>query len=509
MRFLRITRSLHVPSTAPPCTLVIFGARGDLTKRLLMPALYNLSLNKRLDPNFRILGVDHSDTTKSQWIASLSEMMQEFVKDDSAEFHPLSIDDEKWAWITKRCEYMCGDFNTDATYTQIAKKLNDSSAADVRGGNVIFYIAAAPTFFARVVDGLSQARLLAERENAFRRVVIEKPFGSDAPSAKALNANLLAHASEAQLYRIDHFMGKEAVRGIFTWRFSNGLFEPIWNHEHIDHIEITAAETIGVEERGAFYEATGALRDMVPSHLFSVLTMVAMEPPASLESEVVRDAHAKLLQAIVPLTSGDAVRGQYRAGEVQGTRMPAYCDADNVAKNSRTETYAAIRLHINTPRWQGVPFYIRTGKALRAHTTSVAVLFKPSAPLRFDEDAIPCSNMIRFGMSGNTVISTYMGAKKPGPEDAVKDVTSDFHYEGAFPDQSTVGYESLLFDCMQGEKKLFLREDAIDAGWQVLQPVLDAWAEGGEPQLYAAGSRGPSDADALLAASGRAWLPFS
>ena len=492
---------------APPCTIVIFGARGDLTKRLLMPALYNLVLDKLLDTDLRILGVDHGDVTKDAWIASLSDMMQQFTKDASAEFHPDVIDAQCWSWITERCDYLRGDFDDAGTYANIAKNL-EAKFADSSARNVIFYVATSPAFFARVIDGLGHAELLREDEHAFRRVVIEKPFGHDEPSAKVLNAQILKQADEAQFYRIDHFMGKEPVRGIFSWRFANRLFEPIWNSEHIDHVQITAAETIGVEERGSFYEATGALRDMVPSHLFSAMSMLAMEPPASLATEDVRDAHARVLKSIVPLEAADAVRGQYRAGNVQGKPMSAYREADKVDPQSRTETYAALRIRIDTPRWRGVPFYMRTGKALKAHTTSIVVRFKPSASLWLEDNGAGEPNRIEFQLSGQSGIFTDFLAKQPGPQEELMQVASSFRYDAAFPKSATVGYESLLYDCMGGQQKLFLREDAIDAAWHAVQPVLDAWSDGGEPQFYAAGSSGPSDADALLAASGRAWQPL-
>ena len=472
-----------------------------------MPALYNLAADKLLDKNLRIIGVDHGDITKDAWTASLTLMMHHFVSDAAAEFHPNGINNERWAWITERCDYLRGEFDEDITYEHLAAKISTLS----EGGspaNVLFYIATAPKFFMRVVDGLGHAGLLRESKDAFRRVVIEKPFGRDEPSAVALNAHLLTQGDEHQFYRIDHFLGKEAVRGIFSWRFANNLFEPIWNNSYIDHVQITAAETIGVETRGPFYEATGALRDMIPSHLFSVMSMIAMEQPASLDAEDIRNAQVDVLKAISPISPKHAARGQYQAGEVRGKQIVGYRDSDRVDRASRIETYAALHVQIDTPRWKDVPFYIRTGKALAAHQTSVAVTFKPQATLQFVDDAAP-PNVIHFKLNGRSAVTTSFLAKKPGPEETLGLAASEFRYDTAFLQRSAVGYETLLYDCMRGQQTLFLREDMIEAAWRIVQPVLDAWNADGEPQVYTAGSYGPSDSDALLAATGRVWLPLT
>jgi glucose-6-phosphate 1-dehydrogenase len=488
--------------------MVIFGARGDLTKRLLMPALYNLASDTLLSEQFRIVGVDHGDITVETWVSLLTEMMQQYVDNlPTEDGKKKTIDAVRWAWITDRCRYLRGGFGEASTYADLSAKVTAISE-EIASKNVLFYVATAPRFFAQVVEGLGQAGLLRESEDAFRRVVIEKPFGHDEPSARELNAQVLKQGEEQQFYRIDHFLGKEPVRGIFGWRFANRMFERIWNSHHIDNIQISAAETVGVETRGPFYEATGALRDMIPSHLFSVLSMVAMEQPASLNAEDVRDAHVNVLKSIKPIKPEDAVRGQYVAGEVRGKPVVAYRESPRVDPSSRIETYAALKLELDMPRWQGVPFYLRTGKALTNRYTSVVVTFKAQEGLTFPGSAVQ-PNVMEFNLSGRTGISTQLLAKKPGPAEILVPVTSTFEYDEAFAQRPAVGYETLIYDCLRGQQTLFLRNDVIDVAWHVVQPVLDAWGSGGEPEMYPAGTAGPPGADALLAQSGRTWMSLS
>ena len=341
---------------APACTLVIFGAGGDLTKRLLMPALYNLSGSKLLPDVFKCIGVDRTALDDEGWRQSLTATMQDFTKDKTAEFYTPAIDAETWGWVTRRLAYLRGDFGEADTFSRLRASIGNDSA--------VFYLAVAARFFATVVDGLGAAGLLTQTGSAFRRIVIEKPFGDDLPSAQALNSRILRQAEESQFYRIDHFLGKETVQSIMAVRFANGMFEPTWRREYVDHVQITAAETVGVEQRGAFYEATGALRDMVPNHLFTMLSMVAMEPPNSFDAEDVRTEKAKLVQAIQPIAPSCAIRGQYAPGLEFGQSVPGYTSEPHVAPGSRTETYIAVKLAIENWRWSGVPFYVRTGKRL-------------------------------------------------------------------------------------------------------------------------------------------------
>jgi glucose-6-phosphate 1-dehydrogenase len=361
---------------APACTLVIFGAGGDLTKRLLMPALYDLAGSGLLSDDFKIFGLDHNQSTDDAWRASLTETMQSFTKTPTGEFHPNTIDQTSWNWVTQRLHYITADFENAASYEELAKQLR---------GNAVFYMAVAARFFGPIVDNLGKAGLMHESDDAFRRVIIEKPFGNDLPSARDLNARILKQMDERQVFRIDHFLGKEPVQSIMALRFANGLFEPMWRREFVDHVQITAAETIGVEKRGSFYESTGALRDMVPNHLFQLLTMTAMEPPNSFDADDVRTEKAKLVEAIRQPPLASVVRAQYGPGRAQGKEVLGYREEPGVSKDSRTETYVALKLAIENWRWSGVPFYLRTGKRLKNRLTTIAVHFKP-APYQIFRD---------------------------------------------------------------------------------------------------------------------------
>jgi glucose-6-phosphate 1-dehydrogenase len=490
-------RSDCATASAPPCTLVVFGAGGDLTKRLLMPALYNLAGSGLLSEDLTILGLDRLDHTDESWAAALTETMQSFTHDATAEFHAAQIDPRAWNWVRSRLRYLQVDFQDPAAYATLGSRLR---------GNVVFYLAVAARFFGPIVTQLGGAGLLKEQAGAFRRVVIEKPFGSDLPSAKALNREILSAAGENQFYRIDHFLGKETVQSILAIRFANSIFEPIWNHAHIDHVQITAAETIGVEQRGAFYEPTGALRDMVPNHMFQLLCMAAMEPPDTLQAEAVRSAKARLAEAVLPIRPEDAVRGQYTAGCVLGQEVRAYREEPRVAPDSRTETYVALRLTIDTPRWAGVPFYLRTGKYLTARHTEIAVQFKRSPHRLFPGAA--GFNLMRLQIDPEQGAELRFDVKVPGPEMRLGRATMAFRYGDIFPERPYVGYETLLYGCMVGDATLFQRADNIEAGWAAVQPLLDSWRSG-EPEFYASGSAGPAGADALLGRDGRSWLPLA
>ncbi|MBV9736110.1 MAG: glucose-6-phosphate dehydrogenase [Acidisphaera sp.] len=480
---------------APPLTLVIFGAHGDLTKRLLMPALYNLADMKLLDQDFRIIGIDHSDDDTHRWADSLTQTIHSFVGDHTAEFHPDRIDETAWSWITQRLEYVKGDFGDDATFRGIGDKVVDR--------NCIFYLAVAARFFGPLVERLGKAGLLKETPSAFRRVVVEKPFGRDLPSAQALNAQILKAANEKQIYRIDHFMGKETVQNILALRFCNALFEPVWRREYIDHVQIMAAETIGVEARGGFYEPTGALRDMVPNHLFTLLAMVAMEPPDAYNSDAVRDERAKVIEAIAPVQPQDAVRGQYGAGTVQGKPAKAYREEQDVARDSTTETYIALKLAIGNWRWAGVPFYLRTGKHLKTRRTEIALHFKPAPVALLGAQQ---GNVLTIALDPEEEVAVRIDVKTPGMLPRLSAVDMAFRYADNFPVPSRVGYEILFYSVMNGDTLLFQRADQIEAAWAVVQPALSAWEQDkSAPEIYPAGSAGPKAADDLLARDGRIW----
>jgi glucose-6-phosphate 1-dehydrogenase len=493
-------RSDSGTAPAPDCTLVIFGAGGDLTKRLLMPALYNLAGSRLLSDCMTILGVDRAANADAGWAAALTGAMESFTHDPTAEFHAERIDPRAWGWVRSRLRYLQADFLDPAAYARLGGLLQ---------GNVVFYLAVAARFFGPIVSQLGAAGLLREGPGAFRRVVIEKPFGSDLPSAQRLNREILAQAGEQQVYRIDHFLGKETVQSILAIRFANALFEPFWDRDHIDHVQITAAETIGVEQRGAFYEPTGALRDMVPNHMFQLLCMAAMEPPDSLMAEAVRTAKARLAEAVRPIRPEDAVRGQYAAGRLLGEHVAAYGAEPHVAPDSRTETYVALRLDIETPRWAGVPFYLRTGKHLTARRTEIALQFKPRAHGLFRAAASAASrDVMVLQIDPEQGAETRFNVKVPGPEMRLGRATMRFRYGDVFAERPNVGYETLLYDCMVGDATLFQRADNIEAGWAAVQPLLDAWRTG-EPEPYASGTDGPAGADALLAQDSRLWRPLA
>nr|WKF59690.1 Glucose-6-phosphate 1-dehydrogenase [Paraburkholderia busanensis] len=490
---------------APPCTLVIFGAGGDLTKRLLMPALYNLAVDGLLDDGMKIVGVNHGERETSAWRDDLHKSLEQFAADKASTFHAGKLDDKAWDWVAQRLEYMAGEFETDDVFTKLKQKLDQA-----QGGNVIFYLAVSSHFFKPIVERLGKAGLLKEGEGdggCFRRIVVEKPFGTDLASAQDLNAHILSYAKESQVYRIDHFLGKDTVQSILAVRFANALFEPIWRREYIDSVQITAAETIGVEGRGKFYEQTGAFRDMLPNHLFQLLGMVAMEPPNSFDAEAVRDKKADIMHAIQPLTADDAVFGQYE----KGPAGVGYREEPDVAPDSTTETYAAARVFVENWRWAGVPFYLRTGKRLAARRTEISVQLKP-VPFRLFRDTpvdALTPNVLTLRIDPAHGTSFDFNVKTPGPVMQVGAVQSSFDYADFFAERANVGYETLLYDCMLGDETLFQRADSIETSWAAVDDVLHPKHGGAQPvHGYAAGSEGPAEADALLARDGHAWRPL-
>jgi len=494
--------SEHDVEAAPACTLFLFGANGDLVKRLLMPALYNLHRDGLLDKGMRIVGVDHNPATDGEFAERLETFMRER---DQGEGATRCLDDKLWKRLAKGIGYLTGDFMEPSTYQAIAERIDKG-----RTGNAIFYLATSPRFFSGVVQQLGAAGLLDEA-NGFRRVVVEKPFGSDLASAEALNACLLKVMSEKQIYRIDHYLGKETVQNILVSRFSNGLFEAFWNNHYIDHVQITAAETVGVETRGAFYDTTGALRDMVPNHLFQLLAMVAMEPPAAFGADAVRSEKAKVIGAIRPWSKAmalkNSVRGQYTAGKQGRKKLAGYREEPRVDPDSQPETYVALKVMIDNWRWVGVPFYLRTGKRMSVRDTEIAICFKPAPYAQFrDSDAErPKPNYLKIQIQPNEGMWFDLQAKRPGPTLAMENVELGFAYKDFFKMQPSTGYETLIYDCLTGDQTLFQRADNIENGWRAVQPFLDAWAQGGEVQPYAAGEDGPQAADELLARDRRVW----
>jgi glucose-6-phosphate 1-dehydrogenase len=497
-----------------PATLTIFGANGDLTKRLIMPALHNLVRAGKLPDDFAIIGIDHNDRTSEAWCRSLTEMMQSLAGAGGRQKagDEQAADDKAWSWLMQRLRYMRGDFLEPETYNQLGKLLAERRGSQGDAGNAIFYLAVAERFFGPVIEQLGRAGLTKQSKDAWRRVIVEKPFGHDLASAKALNAQILKVLSEDQIYRIDHFLGKETVQNILVLRFANGIFEPMWTRDHIDHVQITVAETVGVEGRGRFYERTGALRDMVPNHLFQLLAMIAMEPPIAFDADSVRAKKTELFRAIHPIVAENAVRGQYGSGMVAGRKVPDYRREPDVAPDSATETYVALKLGIDNWRWAGVPFYLRTGKCLAARTSEIAVQFRQAPYALFRDtpvERLP-ANILTLRIQPNEGLSLSFSAKRPGPEIEIDGVEMDFDYRDYFAPLAAVGYETLIYDCLIGDAILFQRADTVEAAWCAVQGLLDSWA-GDTPRdfpNYAAGSAGPQAADRLLARDGRAWRPI-
>ncbi len=504
-------REAHPPG---PCAMVIFGAGGDLTKRLLIPALFNLARTKLIPDNFAIVGVDIAERTVEDWRASLLDMLKGFVGNPASESHVEQVDQATWTRLTAHMSYVQGDLNDPGLYDKLSEHLEAVAGRNGTGGNVLFYLAISDRFFATVVDNLGRAGLAHQDGHRWRRVVIEKPFGHSLESAKDLNARILKVLDESQIYRIDHFLGKETVQNIMAFRFANGLFEPIWNRDRIDHVQITAAETVGVEHRGRFYERTGALRDMVPNHVFQLLAMVAMEPPVSFDQHSIRTKKADVFAAIKPLGADDVVRGQYGSGTIDGKHVVSYREEPDVAANSNVETYVALRLKVDNWRWAGVPFFLRTGKHMSRRTTEIAIRFKQAPYAPFEDTPVDAlrPNWMVLRIQPDEGISLQFEVKRPGPVVQLAPVRMDFRYRDWFPPEPNVGYETLIYDCMMGDATLFQRADMVEATWRVVQPILDLW-EVTTPRHfpnYASGSDGPTSADALIKhnAPHRAWRPL-
>jgi glucose-6-phosphate 1-dehydrogenase len=492
--------------TPPNCAMVLFGAHGDLTKRLVVPALYNLTRSGQLPKNFALIGVDHNDCTAAQWRKQLHDFLEDLTK-SKGEAKENKIDETVWKRLADTMDYIVGDFTDDKTYADIGNKL--AKLEKKTDSNALFYLAVADRFFGPVVDALGKAGLVKEDNSHWRRVVIEKPFGHDLASAKALNKRVRKQLKEEQIYRIDHFLGKETVQNIMALRFANGLFEPIWNRDRIDHVQITVSETVGVEERAGFYEVTGALRDMVPNHVFQLIAMTAMEPPVSFDADAVRAKKADVFKAMHKMKPDDAVRGQYGAGKIGDKKCVAYRDEDGVKKNSATETFVALKLGIDNWRWAGVPFYIRTGKRMATRMTEIAIQFKNAPYTLFREtpvNELDC-NWLVLQIQPDEGIKMRFNAKKPGTEMALESVTMDFNYADWFKESPAVGYETLLYDVFIGDGTLFQRADQVEAAWAVVDPILKNWAKQTPKDFpnYASGSAGPDASDKLLENDGRAW----
>src|SRR5437868_9172441 len=486
---------------AGPCVMVLFGAAGDLTKRKLVPALFNLAKAKLLPQNFAVLGVSVDDLS-----------LEQFRKQVTGFLPPEDHGIEAWNWFNERLYYERGDFADPNTYSTLANRLADVDREHHTEGNYLFYLATAPKFFAPIVQQLGKVGLSKQENEHWRRVVIEKPFGHDLESAKALNREIKAVLDEEQIYRIDHYLGKETVQNIMVFRFDNAIFEPIWNRRYIDHVQITNAETVGVEQRGGYFDTAGTLRDMVPNLVMQLLSLIAMESPVSFHADAVRSEQAKVLHALQPLVAEEvlqeAVRGQYGEGKLGDEQVPAYRAEPGVSPESRTETFVAMKLRIENWRWVGVPFYLRSGKRLAKRHTEITVQFKKTPFVLFRNAPVQKhSNQLVIQIQPVEGISLSFGAKIPGPILRVGSVDMSFEYSRYFGADAYTGYEVLLYDCMIGDATLFQRADMVEGGWTIVDPVLDVWKALPPTRFpnYAAGSWGPKAVDELLQRDAREW----
>jgi glucose-6-phosphate 1-dehydrogenase len=496
------------PAADDSCVLVIFGASGDLTKRKLVPALWSMFQGRVLPEPFAVIGVARSEMTNEQFRSRMREAITDFAR-----VQPPS--EKVWDRFAQALFYYSGDPADAGLYEGLGRHLAKVEQDRGTGGNRLFYLAAPPSIYPALVTRLGTAGFSRPREGggSWTRIIIEKPFGRDLASARALNQVVTRVFAEDQVYRIDHYLGKETVQNILVFRWANGIFEPLWNRDHVDHVQITVGETIGVETRGSYYEEAGALRDMIQNHILQLLCLVAMEPPVTFDADPVRDEKTKVMRAICPISPDEAgrvaVRGQYGPGFVAGQRVAGYREEKGVSAQSVTETYAALKLQVDNWRWAGVPFYLRTGKRLATRASEIAVQFRqtPHLVFRRNPEILAEPNRLVLRIQPDEGMSLSFGAKLPGPNLRIKPVEMDFDYGRAFGGEPPEAYERLLLDAMKGDATLYARGDWVDMAWELLGPVLDAWTAGdpGKFPNYEAGTWGPAEADALLERDGRRW----
>ncbi len=492
------------PRVADPCTFVIFGAGGDLSKRKLLPALYNLATRKLLPEEFKVLGVVRAPVS--------DEAYRQKVSRDFHEFGPSTLDPTVWQWFEPRL-FAATAGDDLASFESLSDRLPVLQGAAAPHVGCIFYLATPPSAVADIVLRLGAVGLLNEEPESWRRVLVEKPFGYDLASALALNRQLRVDLAEHQIYRTDHYLGKETVQNLMAFRFGNGIFEPIWNRRYVDHVQIAVAETVGVEGRGGYYDSAGALRDMVQNHMLQLLALTAMEPPISFRADDVRDERVKVLHAIHVCAPEEVmssvVRGQYTAGQSGGVQVPGYRAEPSVNPGSTTETFVALKLLIDSWRWAGVPFYLRTGKRLPKRVSEITVQFHRAPLPLFRDTAVEClePNELVVRIQPDEGIALRFHAKVPGPQVRLGTVNMAFSYADHFASTSNTGYETLLYDCMIGDPTLFHRADMVEAGWRVVAPILDVVKASPSALLheYPAFTWGPTEADALLARDGRKW----
>jgi len=492
-----LRQGLRLRRMPSPCALIILGATGDLTQRKLLPALFSLFRQDLLPLDCQIIGFARREKSSEQFRAEVSERLGS---------------NEQAARFTQQLHYHCGDFTDSGSYESLVKFLSSMASAGEAHKNRLFYLATPPSRYPAIVDLVGGAGLAAE-QTGWTRIIIEKPFGRDLSSAVDLNRKITSVFDERQIYRIDHYLGKETVQNILVFRFANGIFEPIWNRRYVDHVQITVAETIGVEGRGRFFEETGITRDIVQNHMLQLLCLVAMEPPSTFAAEAVRDEKVKVLQAVSPFKSSaleqNVVRAQYRAGSLWGESRIGYLEEEGVAPDSTVETYTALQLHLNNWRWAGVPFFLRTGKRLPKRVTEIAIFFK-DAPLQLfgpDAEGEVAANVLVLNIQPDEGISLRFDSKVPGPGGRIRPVTMDFRYGSSFGEPAPDAYERLLLDALIGDSTLFTRADESESAWKILDPVLSRWQQQRDVRLpgYATGSWGPAEADQLIGRMGRTW----
>ncbi|MGD0018845.1 MAG: glucose-6-phosphate dehydrogenase [Candidatus Limnocylindrales bacterium] len=501
-----LRQGLRLEREPDPCAFVLFGATGDLAHRKVMPAIYQLWRTNLLPPEFSLVAVARRPYTDEAFAAEIRASLEKYSR-------VLPIDDASWAELARRITYQQLDFGEDAGFDRLSARLDALDAERGTAGNRLFYLATQPSQVTEIVRQLGRVGLDHElRGSGWRRVVIEKPFGRDFESARHLNHEVGKVFRESQVYRIDHYLGKETVRNLLVFRFGNGIFEPVWNRSYVDHVQITVAESLGVEGRGAFYEETGASRDILQNHLLQLMTLVAMEPPSSFHADALRDQKLQVLRAITTPTTDhvrrDVVRGQYGPGWVQGAAAAGYREEPEVDPGSETETYVAGRFTIDDWRWSGVPFYLRAGKRLPKRATEISIQFK-EVPLSLFRESTgdPAPNVLAMRIQPDEGIMLRFAAKVPGLGLDVRTVNMDFDYGTSFAVDSPDAYETLILDALLGDASLFTRADEVEAAWAVVTPVIDGWATMPEPHFpnYAAGAWGPESADELMKRDGRRW----
>jgi len=488
-----------------PCTLIIFGANGDLTKRLLMPALYNLKAAGLLPNNFAIIGTGQKKMSDEVFRSLMTENLKQFAT--------ITFNTEIWQWFLERLYFVDSASKDINASNKLKECLITVDKKHKTGGNTLFYMAVPPAAVPSIVDELDKLDLIKQKNSSWHRLAIEKPFGHDRNSAKLLNKTLLQVADESQIFRMDHYLGKESVQNIMVFRFANGIFEPTWNNKYIDNIQITVAETLGVEERGAYYENNGALRDMIQNHLFQMLALTTMDAPARYDADSVRACKEKIFQSIRPYNEesirSNVIRGQYTAGQIDHKSVAAYRDEPSVKKDSLTETYVALKVLIDNDRWSGVPIYLRTGKRLSKHVTNIAIEFKTDRLTDFGKPAITKleTNTLLLKIQPNEGICLQFAAKVPGEVLDMQMLAMDCEYADYFGKHTTNGYETLLYDCLLGDPMLFASADNVETNWGTVDPILKYWQNGTSDtlHLYKSGSSGPGAANALLERDGKKW----